>query len=172
MQNSFAWHCTGNLAANFGSVGKTSPFKQGDVIGCGVAFDTFNKRCIFITLNGKFLQFLEAKVSPAMDCFPTISFAGKDITLLYNFGTSPFVWDLADWPKAERQNFILTLPKETLEHIISVSRLKIYKYDCIANVMTVCRSFDAVCQSVSGTRQQAVQYAQHRQLYMATIGCE
>ncbi len=130
MQNSFAWHNTGTLGANFDSIGKTSPFKQGDVIGCGVAFDSFNMRRIFITLNGEFLQFLEAKVSPAMDCFPTISFAGKDIRLSYNFGTSPFVWDLSAWPKSERQNFILTLPKETIAHIISVSSLSgIYLVD-------------------------------------------
>jgi hypothetical protein len=122
MQNSFAWHNTGNLGANFGSISKTSPFKQGDVIGCGVAFDTFNMRRIFVTLNGEFLQFLDSKVSPAMDCFPTVSFAGKDIKVSYNFGTSAFVWDLSsEWPKLERRNFILSLPKETLEHIVSVS---------------------------------------------------
>jgi hypothetical protein len=120
MQNSFAWHNTGNLGANFGSISKTSPFKQGDVIGCGVAFDTFNMRRIFVTLNGEFLQFLDSKVSPAMDCFPTVSFAGKDIKVSYNFGTSAFVWDLSsEWPKFERRNFILSLPKETLEHIVS-----------------------------------------------------
>jgi len=122
MQNSFAWQNNGDLGANFKVIGQSSPFKQGDVIGCGVAFDTFNMRRIFITLNGRFLQFLDAKVSPAMDCFPTMSFIGKDIKVVYNFGTTPFVWDLIEWPKLERRNFLAELAKETVEHILSVSK--------------------------------------------------
>lgn len=120
MQNSFGYFNNGTVGYNFTSDGERGPFKEGDVVGCGLANDSFNQRKVFYTVNGKFVGYITKRVAGGMDCFPTIGFVGKDIRIQYNFGTAEFVWDLSEWPKADKTCHIEKLPTETLRLILEV----------------------------------------------------
>jgi hypothetical protein len=120
MQNSFGYFNNGTVGYNFTSDGERGPFKEGDVVGCGLANDSFNQRKVFYTLNGKFVGYITKRVAGGMDCFPTIGLVGKDIRIRYNFGTAEFVWDLSEWPKADKTCHIGKLPTETLRLILEV----------------------------------------------------
>ena len=120
MKNSFGYFNDGTAGYNFASDGERGAFKQNDVVGCGLAIDSYNQRKVFYTLNGKFVGYITKRVSNGMDCFPTLGFFGDNIRIRYNFGASEFAWNVNEWPKADKTCHISTLPTETLRIILEV----------------------------------------------------
>jgi hypothetical protein len=144
MQNSFGYFNNGTVGYNFTSDGERGPFKEGDVVGCGLANDSFNQRKVFYTVNGKFVGYITKRVAGGMDCFPTIGFVGKDIRIRYNFGTAEFVWDLSEWPKADKTCHIEKLPTETLRLILEhASHNAAFALLCVSLIDKKCRQIVA-----------------------------
>jgi hypothetical protein len=121
MQNSFGWQSNGKTGWNKTVDRLVSSFGKGDTIGCGIAFNSFNQRKVFLTLNGKSLGFINKTVATGMDCFPSLGFLGQNIKVRFNFGDSDFSWDIQQWPRHQKRCYMDSLPTETIQLIVEYS---------------------------------------------------
>lgn len=120
MQNSFGWQNSGKAGWNTTVDQIIDLFGKGDTVGCGIAFNSFNQRKVFLTLNGQFKGFINKTVATGMDCFPSLGFLGQNITVRFNFGANDFAWDIQKWPKHQKRCYMDSLPAETIHLIVEV----------------------------------------------------
>jgi hypothetical protein len=120
MQNSFGWQSNGKTGWNKTVDRLVSSFGKGDTIGCGIAFNSYNQRKVFLTLNGKSLGFINKTVAKGTDCFPSLGFLGQNIKVRFNFGESDFSWDIQQWPRHQKRCYMDSLPTETIQLIAEV----------------------------------------------------
>lgn len=82
------YHGRGRQLGAFGST-----FGLDDTVGCGI---NYVDRSIFFTLNGKLLGEAFKNVSTELALFPTVGIDSR-CSLQFNFGLTPFVFDLKNY---------------------------------------------------------------------------
>jgi hypothetical protein len=123
-------------------------FSEGDVVGIGIAFDSFNGWFPFTTLNGTLTGHWSnlRHIPKGMDLYPIVGFSGTELEMTINFGTSPklplraaeILPTLRKFPSKE--NYIDTLPKEIVALIVAEAAM-VSKDVAALTLPRVCRAW-------------------------------
>eukprot|EP01122_Echinamoeba_exundans_P015518 TRINITY_DN7394_c0_g1_i1.p1 TRINITY_DN7394_c0_g1~~TRINITY_DN7394_c0_g1_i1.p1 ORF type:complete len:380 (+),score=42.44 TRINITY_DN7394_c0_g1_i1:80-1141(+) len=126
-QNSYGFTINGKMTHNDTTNAVAIPdgyFKQGDTVGIGLCFDSFNQWNLFCTKNGQILKHVTefGSVAKGMHLYPVMSVDGP-ASLSFNFDGAkvPFVAAAsvaALSTSTHTNNYIDALPKELLQQIL------------------------------------------------------
>eukprot|EP01122_Echinamoeba_exundans_P016906 TRINITY_DN8722_c0_g1_i1.p1 TRINITY_DN8722_c0_g1~~TRINITY_DN8722_c0_g1_i1.p1 ORF type:complete len:359 (+),score=51.53 TRINITY_DN8722_c0_g1_i1:37-1113(+) len=102
-------------------------FGQGDTVGAGIFFDSFNQRRFFFTLNGKMLKPTSdhfGTVAHGMEALPLVCVSGGFVDFSSNFTGTKEPWKAGEVVKQllmrpHQDNFISSLPEEILKLTLS-----------------------------------------------------
>jgi hypothetical protein len=126
----------------------SAAFGKGDTVGCGLMIDSFNRRVVFYTLNGKFLGFIQPlhEIPWSALVVPCISSDGKaEITPSFIL---PFKWNAAEYKiyKPPTEDCAMNaLPTEILETILRFSAT--FPAQAALNLTRVNRKWRAIADS-------------------------
>eukprot|EP00029_Vermamoeba_vermiformis_P012106 TRINITY_DN6920_c0_g1_i1.p1 TRINITY_DN6920_c0_g1~~TRINITY_DN6920_c0_g1_i1.p1 ORF type:complete len:545 (-),score=120.54 TRINITY_DN6920_c0_g1_i1:16-1629(-) len=113
-------------------------YQANDVIGCGLALNSFNQLSAFFTKNGQFLEFAPGTVYRPRDIVPGVRLSGQCSTTM-NFDREDFVWDINQWPVFDQVNYFSALPIEIQSRILMFSA-ETKSFACLG-LAVVCKEF-------------------------------
>lgn len=95
-------------------------FQNNDVMGCGLALNSFNQLSAFFTKNGQFLGFAPGTVYRSRDIVPGVRLSAQ-CSATVHFDREDFVWDVNQWPVFDQINLFSALPLELQSRVLMFS---------------------------------------------------
>ncbi|KAI9506637.1 concanavalin A-like lectin/glucanase domain-containing protein, partial [Coemansia spiralis] len=103
-----SWGYHGDDGHIFGGDGRGTSygprFTTGDTVGCGI---DFMRQQLFFTRNGFFLGYAFGKIDTSKDLYPCVGMRTPGEHASANFGRQPFVYDISNYLRNERQDVAL-----------------------------------------------------------------